>query len=54
MVEFEFTDPTRGFLVGMDLMDGETTDITPGETTDISILSFGLLFFKINILFFKK
>lgn len=53
MVEFELTDPSRGFLLGIDLLDGYTDDIEPGTTKEVGILSIGLLLFKISFLWIK-
>lgn len=54
MVEVELVDPTLGFLIGIDLLDGVTNDISEdGSETEITILSLGFLFFKINFLWIK-
>ena len=53
MVDFELVNPVNGFLFGIELLDGVTEDINEGEETELTILSLGLIFFKINYVYLK-
>lgn len=49
-VTARITNPSYEFLIGINLVDGIAENQETGETMEVNLLTLGLFFFEINII----
>ncbi len=48
----KLVDPTKEFLLGIDLTQGMAESIDTGEQREVNILSFGFFLIEVNIIWY--